>query len=479
MYLHHSDAYLTLACLAANICQSRAFPGTITVRDHNGEISDSVAPGAGNPAVPLHTTHDQPVPRNAKNTPSQCDDEILCQSDDSMSETDFGMAKKWVGRKKNKGKGVNQRSEYERERDENIARNKAILTTLNEEWKGCLNTGMPGKTGEPSDTIRTSGSSTRFVDLLYLCFSKLIWNLGSDAPLTTSRDALPTAIFATPAQNAPDSTFDTLFMESEKAGNPNATVVHQPTVGVSGTDEVDGTVTLSETIPLLQIELGVSWLDRRISDAICWPSWLSSAVKYLKGISMSPEWVALVTKLVDFEEVLGFHNMVSLISCRNALRTLMAVHQHGRLDCVNRPEVVHIWLKNGRKYTAPPKITNVVEYNQSWWKWWKMLQPEWWQTTQKNNVLSHKVPESGEEWSRTCQGGTNGFYMIIPTLAWWVAEGDQNLANVKDADLHLAIDDTSWVLERMILVLNSRNISTKKHSLDDVVEDMTVRKRWL
>ena len=64
-----------------------------------------------------------------------------------------------------------------------------------------------------------------------------------------------------------------------------------------------------------------------------------------------------------------------------------------------------------------------------------------------------------------------------PILRWVAAIG-MTLTDIEDRDLHLAIDDATWVLDRMILVINGRKGSTsKKHSLDGVIDDATAKKR--
>jgi hypothetical protein len=74
-----------------------------------------------------------------------------------------------------------------------------------------------------------------------------------------------------------------------------------------------------------------------------------------------------------------------------------------RLDCTKRPDLVHVWLKNGRKYNTTPKIEDVTAFSQLWWSWWKSLQPKWRITT--DGVLSRHLPVEGEKWILTYKGG--------------------------------------------------------------------------
>jgi len=111
-----------------------------------------MAPGGSSPAIL--------VLNNVKiNKPSPCEDEPSCLGEDGKSETS---SKKRVGGKKDKSEGVDRRSDYEQERDENIARNKKVLAKLNEEWKERLAKSSKDKTRTMGEL---SGTPSRFVDL--------------------------------------------------------------------------------------------------------------------------------------------------------------------------------------------------------------------------------------------------------------------------------------------------------------------------
>lgn len=93
--------------------------------------------------------------------------------------------------------------------------------------------------------------------------------------------------------------------------------------------------------------------------------------------------------------------------------------------------------------------------------------------------LSCEGPE-GEEWSQICKGGANGFFMIVLTLGWWIIAADQNTEQRNDANLHLAMEDVEWVLDRMVTLIKSKGFSTTgtKHLLDDATLDgVAVKKR--
>jgi hypothetical protein len=95
-----------------------------------------------------------------------------------------------------------------------------------------------------------------------------------------------------------------------------------------------------------------------------WPSWLVPAINYLEGVSLNPKWNTLVESFVGFEEGLSFvATMCPLTWCLVIMSDSLV---QGRLERSGKPEEVRVWLKNGRKYSVPPKIVNVTEYGQSW-----------------------------------------------------------------------------------------------------------------
>lgn len=107
-----------------------------------------------------------------------------------------------------------------------------------------------------------------------------------------------------------------------------------------------------------------------------------------------------------------------------------------------------MWLKNGRKYSIPPRIEDLSRYRLSWQSWWYRLQPEWRQLP--DGAVSREVPDVGERWDTLCRGGQNGLFMAVLALAWWAAA----LGEVADDDeLCDALDDATWVMQRMATLL--------------------------
>jgi hypothetical protein len=235
------------------------------------------------------------------------------------------------GKQKGKEKAVDLRSDYEKQRDANIAKNKAILEKLDVEWEVRL------KNMNWSSLARPILSS-RLVKPLHCCYAIVDANIdvvssGSDENRVLEHSPT-TEMVALAIDNTPEidtsATDNTPEMDTSAADNmPSSTGClgsgFDGLFSGSGTldsrpTDAEGEVTPSKTASAAKP--GAVPLDLTLFNTGAWPPWLSNGVEYLKGISSSPEWVALITKLVAFEEILGFCNTVSLTQSCNMFRFL-------------------------------------------------------------------------------------------------------------------------------------------------------------
>ena len=115
--------------------------------------------------------------------------------------------------------------------------------------------------------------------------------------------------------------------------------------------------------------------------------------------------------------------------------------------CTHQLDIVSLWLRCGRKIKSPPVISQLKTYAVAWWAWWKVLQPEWRRDAVRGGV--YEKPPPGEKWTRTYIGGSNGMFIVVLTLAWWIAKLD---GKVDNKDLALAVDEVAWVLDQMMAV---------------------------
>jgi hypothetical protein len=134
-----------------------------------------------------------------------------------------------------------------------------------------------------------------------------------------------------------------------------------------------------------------------------------------------------------------------------------------RLDCTGRPDIVAQWLKNGRKLDLPPVISDLESFVKSWWFWWTNLQPEW----QKGSgeILSREINGG---WSSICKGGSNGFFMVVLTLAWWL-DGINGVTG--DDEFSKALNEVNWVLDNLL--------SSSKRTCDEELDKGAIKKRYI
>lgn len=115
------------------------------------------------------------------------------------------------------------------------------------------------------------------------------------------------------------------------------------------------------------------------------------------------------------------------------------------LSASGRPPAVSHWIQCGRKFSSPPKISDLAVFANSFNVWWTSLQPTS-RITSDNGRLSRNVTPD-EAWSKTRKGGKNGFYTILLTLSFWIRRA--TLPAEQSAYENL-IDDVVWVVNQML-----------------------------
>ena len=94
-----------------------------------------------------------------------------------------------------------------------------------------------------------------------------------------------------------------------------------------------------------------------------------------------------------------------------------------------------------------PKVDKVSEFEKSWWKWWKGLQPEWRAVSDVVGPLdsSHRLGlVDGADWSVVKKHGRNTFFLVMVTLVWWGVA--LPAPSTSDEGWMVAIQDVGWVL---------------------------------
>ena len=121
------------------------------------------------------------------------------------------------------------------------------------------------------------------------------------------------------------------------------------------------------------------------------------------------------------------------------------------IDKTERPELINVWLKCGRKFQAMPNIgtSGVGAFGDSWTKWWGHLQPEW----RGDGPDFSRDASEGADWTELQKGGPNSFFLILLGYCWWgsaALDGDGNEMEPTYSKWLGMFEDVEWVLECMV-----------------------------
>ena len=136
------------------------------------------------------------------------------------------------------------------------------------------------------------------------------------------------------------------------------------------------------------------------------------------------------------------------------------------------PSHVEWWIGRARRYDKSPPITckdkkgRTYELGPGWNAWWLAIQPGW---RGSEWPLSKDIPaDSGDDiWATLHRAGRNGIFLVIITLAWWLAVSVE-AADALD-DLKRAVDDVEWVL--------SHSVTSSKRAGESVSGPVNKRRR--
>ena len=164
-----------------------------------------------------------------------------------------------------------------------------------------------------------------------------------------------------------------------------------------------------------------------------WPSWFADAHAFLSSQNLGPDFALLIEQFTDLERRTNFAP-----GARSA-----------GFKPDNRPAEVHYWISRGR--AIQPKVDKVSDFEKSWWKWWKGLQPDWRAVSDVVGPLdaSHRSNlVDGADWSVVNKHGRNAFLSVMATLVWWGVA----LPTISTADegWMAAVRDVGWVFTGLL-----------------------------
>ncbi|RXW11814.1 hypothetical protein EST38_g14041 [Candolleomyces aberdarensis] len=117
-----------------------------------------------------------------------------------------------------------------------------------------------------------------------------------------------------------------------------------------------------------------------------------------------------------------------------------------RMNTNGRPKQVQAWMKSHNKTTPQP--LDLAVYSPQTLGWWKINQPEW-RTVNVDGIspinFCREVPNDAD-WSSLARGGSAGIYTVVMALSWWV----RNTGSSWSKDLSAIVDDVTWVLRTLV-----------------------------
>ena len=146
------------------------------------------------------------------------------------------------------------------------------------------------------------------------------------------------------------------------------------------------------------------------------------------------------------------------------------MYLQSRLPTGSRPLEIGAFMKNGRKYEKAPNLSKekVQGLGLTWMIWWSDLQPA---ERSTEAWPFNRTPLDGCEWNVLRQGGPNGIYLVIVSLAWWLRGAAESEARNKVFE---AIADVSWAVSQMNSLPslpNSSPVRSGKHREHDLIAE--------
>ena len=167
--------------------------------------------------------------------------------------------------------------------------------------------------------------------------------------------------------------------------------------------------------------------------AASWPSWFKDAHQLLSSEDLGPEFTSLIDQLTKFEKLTDFEP-----GARSA-----------GFGLDKRPPEVRYWISRG--CMTQPRISNLADFKENWWKWWKGLQPPWRAVFKVEGSLdrTHRPVLTGvRNWSAIDKHCRNVFFSIMATLLWWGKASPKPPA--EDSSWLAAVEEVGWVLDGLL-----------------------------
>ncbi|KAJ7068956.1 hypothetical protein B0H15DRAFT_764748, partial [Mycena belliarum] len=129
------------------------------------------------------------------------------------------------------------------------------------------------------------------------------------------------------------------------------------------------------------------------------------------------------------------------------------------LGKLNRPTAVDKWVGVARGARSGamangvgPPIGSIAKYEESWWRWWGGLQPDWRVSHAGRPGQFARVMGPGSDdtnsWATLRHPGVNGVLSLLASLYWWgKAVQEKQPSNKEEMESWVeAIGDVKWMI---------------------------------
>lgn len=159
------------------------------------------------------------------------------------------------------------------------------------------------------------------------------------------------------------------------------------------------------------------------------PEWFRKAILMLASKDLGGGWMDLISSWRRFEKAAGYTEVEILSS-------------------TGRPPCVGAWISRARipNYQPPLSSKNLKGLEQSFWKWWRALQPQYRKVIEARDGAI--LPQIVGDMETIRRPGKNGLLSVLAALWFW-GSAPAVVQSGTVTSWGAAVDDVSWVIEQL------------------------------
>jgi hypothetical protein len=164
------------------------------------------------------------------------------------------------------------------------------------------------------------------------------------------------------------------------------------------------------------------------------PDWFRLGFREVTGEELGPTFNQILLRFIEIESAAGFTD------------------KKKGFPSSGRPCELGKWIGGGRWRRSAPPITNIGNFEKTWWKWWAGLQPEWREGRESGNLVRGIY---GDKWDDMTVPGPNGWLSIIACLYWW---GCATRQSSQGHEYEKALEDVLFMMDGLTQNLKKQSV---------------------